>query len=344
MNGLLFNYESKNNHICFDQLVYQIGSYHYNWHNETEIIWLLKGSIEVLVDSQVCSLAEDDILIINPNSGHATFAQENNSIAMRMHINSAFFTDYGFDFRNGRFHLNTALNKIHPSYEDMRQTLARLYLQGAKDPSNRLVIESQFMNLMNEITQFFIEEPGIAKSVTVGKNKKIIEEIGIYIEKNFHLDLNLDTLAKKYNYSSSYLSRLFKEEIGINFYEYLMRCRLQDAIRHLTDTDEKVSQIAFQTGFSDIKSFNLMFKKHFGKTPSEYRNGLTDDLTHVDKYFKENVTGETQAKLFYNLNSRANHRDDFRSPCEVCEYKTYKNKYNRLLNNISSILEKTKND
>jgi len=75
--------------------------------------------------------------------------------------------------------------------------------------------------------------------------------------------------------------------IGINFYDYLTRIRLREATYELGRTNKTISEIALSNGFSDIKAFNKAFKSNFGKTPTEYRNQLNEDITKNDIYFKK---------------------------------------------------------
>ena len=56
----------------FDQLIYAIGNYHYNWHPAIELLLVIQGQIIVNVDGHQYQLAPADIVLINANQGHAT--------------------------------------------------------------------------------------------------------------------------------------------------------------------------------------------------------------------------------------------------------------------------------
>jgi YesN/AraC family two-component response regulator len=86
--------------------------------------------------------------------------------------------------------------------------------------------------------------------------------------------LSLSALARKKGYSLPYLSALFKERMGMGFQEYLIRVRIEEACRLLANTDKKISDIAFSCGFSDIRTFNRVFKKVTLLSPREYRNKI----------------------------------------------------------------------
>ncbi len=92
------------------------------------------------------------------------------------------------------------------------------------------------------------------------------------IERCYADDLTLDDAAAVAGLSSSYLSRLFKEEIGTNFKNYLTKFRLERAKAALKDPRRKVYEVAEEVGFKDQRYFSEVFKKHYGYSPLEYRD------------------------------------------------------------------------
>ena len=94
MNEFYYSYNKANKGISLKQYIYTIGSYHYNWHNDLELLLVMNGKIEVCADDESRILEEDDMILINSNMGHATLAQEPDSIAMAIHIDPVFLKDY----------------------------------------------------------------------------------------------------------------------------------------------------------------------------------------------------------------------------------------------------------
>ena len=97
-----------------------------------------------------------------------------------------------------------------------------------------------------------------------------------YINRNYMQPLTLTDISKKLNYSLSYLSRLFKDETGISFVEYLQKKRIENACRLLLTTNKKVSEIAELVGYSDLKNFQSVFKKIMNTTPKAYQKKTTE--------------------------------------------------------------------
>ncbi len=92
-----------------------------------------------------------------------------------------------------------------------------------------------------------------------------------YIRTDLAADLNLSTLAEMLNVTPSYLSSLFKKEIGIPLTEYVNRCRIKQAKLLLGGTNLPIKTIAIQCGFSDLNYFTRVFKRIAGTTPKSFR-------------------------------------------------------------------------
>ena len=86
--------------------------------------------------------------------------------------------------------------------------------------------------------------------------------------------LSLATVAKTANMSSYYFCKTFKRVTGLNFTDYLARVRIEKAKELLLNPNARVSEIVYDVGFQSITHFNRIFKRHVGKSPTEYRASL----------------------------------------------------------------------
>lgn len=102
--------------------------------------------------------------------------------------------------------------------------------------------------------------------------KKIIEYINNHLDKK----LSLELLAKLVNMNESYLSRIFKDELGMTISDYIKNIRLEKARELLKIEDMRIKDVAINIGIQDQLYFSRLFVKKFNMTPSEYR----------DKYIK----------------------------------------------------------
>ena len=75
-----------------------------------------------------------------------------------------------------------------------------------------------------------------------------------------------------------YLSRKFKETIGISFREYLQNTRIEQSCRLLVNTNKKIIDIAQSVGYDDVNFFTDIFKKKMNITPREFRKTKKENL------------------------------------------------------------------
>ncbi|MCQ2519947.1 MAG: response regulator [Lachnospiraceae bacterium] len=104
-----------------------------------------------------------------------------------------------------------------------------------------------------------------------------VDLIKKYINEHFgDSSLNLTGVAQEFGFSSSYLSRKFKQEAGMNFVEYLSSCRMKKAME-LAALGKKMFYTAQTVGIPDPNYFGRCFKKHTGQSYSEYVAGLKSE-------------------------------------------------------------------
>jgi two-component system, response regulator YesN len=99
-----------------------------------------------------------------------------------------------------------------------------------------------------------------------------IDYVKYYIKKNIDKNVELEDIANIMGYSTKYMSRLFKQETGINFNDYRLELKMAKAKEYLKSTDLRIKQIAYEIGYENSESFVRIFKRKTGLTPSRYRN------------------------------------------------------------------------
>ena len=103
------------------------------------------------------------------------------------------------------------------------------------------------------------------------KSMSVIETAKEYIQNNYSKDISLDEVSKAANISPYYFSKIFKEDTGEGFVEYLTRIRMDKAKELLTTTECSMKEICAMVGYADPNYFSRSFKKNVGVTPTEYK-------------------------------------------------------------------------
>ena len=92
-----------------------------------------------------------------------------------------------------------------------------------------------------------------------------------YIERNIKKSITLQDVAEHINVSTYYLSRMFKQELNVNYITYLTTRKMEIAKEMLANTNEPVINVAMELSYNDANYFSKVFKKNIGLTPVEYR-------------------------------------------------------------------------
>ena len=96
-------------------------------------------------------------------------------------------------------------------------------------------------------------------------------DIVAYIEENYKKPITLGELSAHLGYDYCYLSKAFKRLFSMPFNDYVNTFRTDCALDLLTKTNMTVTEIAFESGFQSIRSFNYVFKNQTGRSPADFR-------------------------------------------------------------------------
>lgn len=97
-----------------------------------------------------------------------------------------------------------------------------------------------------------------------------------YIEQAYAQPITLSSLGELFHMDGNYLSRLYSQRYGETVTASIARLRIEHAVELMRTTDRKLEDISFQVGYDDYHYFNRVFRKRIGKSPSEYRRGLSE--------------------------------------------------------------------
>lgn len=133
-----------------------------------------------------------------------------------------------------------------------------------------------FQNYDDLRTWFVSKVSEASRNVTSKKEEQssgVIAQAKNYIDTHYNKDISLDDVSREVEISPYYFSKLFKEETGENFIEYVTNIRLERARELLAKTEYSMKEICGEIGYADPNYFSRIFKKNVGLTPTEYKEG-----------------------------------------------------------------------
>lgn len=101
----------------------------------------------------------------------------------------------------------------------------------------------------------------------------IVDKLISIVQTRYMEDLTIKQIAEEVLYSPNYLSMIFKRECGMGFYDYLVSVRMKRAKQMLLEENVKIYQVANAVGYEDTVAFIKRFRREFGCTPAQFRNG-----------------------------------------------------------------------
>lgn len=109
------------------------------------------------------------------------------------------------------------------------------------------------------------------------RSNGIVAKAKSYINANFHKEISLDDVSREVDISPYYFSKIFKEETGKNFIEYVTEIRMEKAKELLQSSTLSMKEICGEVGYADPNYFSRTFKKNVGLTPTEYKEGKSSE-------------------------------------------------------------------
>lgn len=102
----------------------------------------------------------------------------------------------------------------------------------------------------------------------------VIHKMKQFIVENSHRELSLEMISGEVGLSPFYISKLFKEQIGIGYIDFLTECRIEKAKKMMSTAAYSLKEIAYEVGYNDPNYFSKVFKKVCGMAPTEYRKAM----------------------------------------------------------------------
>lgn len=240
-----------------------------HWHKEIEIVYMIHGCLHIKINGCESKISDGEFYLCNSEEVHITYVDDMDANYTYLVILLSYvdMKKYCKEIDDCFFQVT----KSDESYQRIkRQILNILDTVNSTDPYIFLIQNSYILNiyhiLLAECKKTKRESQDVKITANLGYAKQIIE----YISKNYRDRLRLEEVAKKIGFSPQYLSKYFKKITGYSFKQYLLKVRLEHALRDMLNKNLSVTEAAYENGFTNVKSFITTCKKVHGVTPSCY--------------------------------------------------------------------------
>ncbi len=259
-----------------------IKEYPIHWHNSIEILYVLRGSINVNVDADSFEVLEREMEIINVDEAHRIYSDEDNRVLI-FNIDPYFFEKYYKDINNIFFYTSSTDDGAQDGeeYDLLRNFLAKLLCEAVQklddyDKEIESILIDLLYHLINNFHYLTYEKEELKEKT---EQLARYHRISKYIFNNYDSNITLQEIAKKEFLSPHYLSHEIKYATGNSFTDLVNQTRVEESVKLLLDSDLSISDISDEVGFSHVRYLNKNFKNYYGCTPLQYRkkNKLTEE-------------------------------------------------------------------
>lgn len=260
-------------------LVADIDSYPIHFHDDLEVVFVLKGEILLRNGYYTYEMKPGDIFILNDREIHSfTRLDGKENMVMLLQLDLSYFSRYYETLKNN-FFVTDMEDDDDESLNVLRKLLSRILLdilgKGARYEQKVLENTHNLIASLQADFHYFMMEDGKFVNETKNKANKILaarlSRITDYMYDNYYRKLTLGEIAKREHLSIYYLSHVIKEATGLSFQELLNFIRVEESEKLLLGTNKKIGTIAEETGFSAMRYYVKHFETWFHVDPSIYR-------------------------------------------------------------------------
>lgn len=255
-----------------------------HWHERVEIVYVLGDELNIGLNNSVYTLHNRDILIINMGEVHYFLMQPQKCDRIIIQFDLSLFEEIASNISGRRLTEplitcdTTGGGKISPVHEYFERNILGINNEiKSRDAGFEFFIAARLCELAAGMIRYIPNE----KICPADKNKQIkklelLEKVTKYIDKNLHREINLSEVAKHVNFSKYHFTRFFKDTTGMTFWKYLNNYKVSKAANRLINSSDSILEIAFDSGFNSIKTFNRVFKQVRGCSPSVFKKAIIE--------------------------------------------------------------------
>lgn len=249
-----------------------------HYHDTYEIYLQISGERNLFLDDICHTLKRGDLVILRPFEIHYTESLD-------IDYYERFVMNFPIDklsFMLSKNEINMLSNKLNScviqlNEEQIETVLGYFKMAEFYSVKKGFLAEKLLYSAVFQLIMMICESAEMAEAVTSQNIQPEIVAAIQYINKNYHENVDLDTLSEMVHMSKYHFCRLFHKATGATFLEYLYNVRLTKVHKMLLETDMPLNKIADKTGFSSLAHLTRIFRNVYNISPRDFRKAKTSD-------------------------------------------------------------------
>ncbi len=236
-----------------------------HWHYEMEVLYCVSGEIQVQIAEQKYTATQGELLIIGSCTPHSFLGLTNDTESLTLEFGSALLGDGFRQITQYIFPVHTANSRISSIFEKMYE------LMDKRDLSDRFMLKGHLFTLISAMIEE-LGKPNPAGQTMSGTFRQAdgINQVLVYLADGYRGTFSLDEAARIAGYEKKNFCRVFKQLMGVSFYQYLNTYRVEQACQLFRSGHDAIGKVGELCGIPEPKTFCRLFKQHTGMTPTEF--------------------------------------------------------------------------
>lgn len=233
-------------------------------HEDIEVVYVKSGGGTAFCDGKKYELTPGSFFLVFPNQVHQyTEASGGEYIlliiksARLLHNHERYLQEYPV----------SSLYQVTDGDDHNTARLLEMALEEYEQNGYSTIIEAYLTAFFEKLLTFYTIERRNTESDTA---LRILQ----YCAEHYKDDINIENVASALYISKSSVSHIFSARLSTHFCDHINSLRLLDAVRLLHNQNYPITEVSAAAGFPSLRTFNRVFRKQYGVTPSDYRKSL----------------------------------------------------------------------
>lgn len=268
------------------QCAYENISFLAHWHQELELIYIRSGSARFSINDDEFIAQAGDLVFVDTGDFHYSDSYEYRNV-----LDFVIFDPGVINPRYHHAHFAHPLITADMLQEyGLQELVEKLFLGVSSELKEQ---KPYYQEIVSGMLREFVyrlrrSHPRSAETSTARSHRTEMlydmQHLLTYIDEHYGENITLSFAAERMNFSESHFSKVFKKLIGINFVTYINAVRVEHAASMLKKSSARITDIALQCGFGNVRSFNRTFKEFTGYTPSQFLRLPDIEVQHFSYY------------------------------------------------------------
>lgn len=245
--------------------------------SEFMLYYFLHGTGNIKIEGRSYEIQAGDMILLNPaEMFHCTIDSSKYHERYVLHIDNSVIQNFPdncqdllntFYARQKGYGNHISAHTVTESGLDTLMKSIYTYIQGEKAADTAMVI-CKTVELLVQINTILKDPSAVAQPPTY--ENKLIHRVLLFLDKHHQENISISNIAQNFNIDKSYLSHLFKNNVGTSVWNYVIFLRINH-FNNLIIHNHSIEEACHQSGFQNYSNFYRLYKKHMGITPQQFK-------------------------------------------------------------------------